>query len=138
MDVYIGFDSAWANNPKARGAICAVEIDVVGNARFHQPRPVSFNQALSFIREVRSDTGATIVALDQPTVVPNLTGMRPVERVGAALVVQSRREAVWIGFKALGFFLPARTDELKGSETGQSFEAFGEVVSVKEGGEMLP
>ena len=26
MDVYIGFDSAWTDNPKAPGAICAIAI----------------------------------------------------------------------------------------------------------------
>jgi len=86
MDIYIGFDSAWADNPKAPGAICAVGIEAGCPVRFHAPRPVSFDQALRFIRDVSSDNGTTLVALDQPTVVPNLTGMRPVERVAAALV----------------------------------------------------
>ena len=86
MDIYIGFDSAWADNPKAPGAICAVGTEDGGPVRFYEPQPVSFDQALRFIRDVRSDNGTTLVALDQPTVVPNLTGMRPVERVAAALV----------------------------------------------------
>lgn len=86
MDIYIGFDSAWADNPKARGAICAVGMENGDTVRFDGPRPVSFDQALKFIQDVRSDNGNTLVALDQPTVVPNLTGMRPVERVAAALV----------------------------------------------------
>ena len=74
MDVYIGFDSAWADNPKAPGAICAVGIEEGGTVQIHQPRLVSFDEALRFIRDVRSDKGNTLVALDQPTVVPNLTG----------------------------------------------------------------
>ena len=86
MDIYIGFDSAWADNPKAPGAICAVGIKDSVPVQFHEPRLVSFDQALRFIREVRSDKGNTLVALDQPTLVPNSTGMRPVERVAAALV----------------------------------------------------
>jgi putative transposase len=53
------------------------------------------------------------------------------------LVVQSRREAVWIGFKAFGFFLPARTDELIRSETGQGLETLGKVVGVEERAEVL-
>jgi len=86
MDIYIGFDSAWADNPKAPGAICAVGIEDGRAVLFHEPQPVSFDQALRFIREVCSDNGNTLVALDQPTVVPNLKGMRPVERVAASLV----------------------------------------------------
>jgi predicted RNase H-like nuclease len=86
MDIYIGFDFAWADNPKAPGAICAVGIKDGVPVQFHDPRLVSFDQALKFIQDVRTDNGTTLVALDQPTVVPNLTGMRPVERVAAALV----------------------------------------------------
>jgi predicted RNase H-like nuclease len=86
MDTYIGFDSAWADNPKARGAICAVGINEGSTVKFHEPRLVSFDEALGFIQTVRSNNGNTLVALDQPTVVPNLTGMRPVERVAASLV----------------------------------------------------
>jgi predicted RNase H-like nuclease len=83
MDIYIGFDSAWTDNSKAPGAICSVGIETGHARRFHAPQLVSFDEALTFIRRVRSDDGATLIALDQPTLVPNLTGMRPVERVAA-------------------------------------------------------
>lgn len=86
MDIYIGFDSAWTDNLKACGAICAVGIEDGHLAEFHSPQLVSFDQALTFIREVRSKEGNTLVALDQPTIVPNMTSMRPVERVAASLV----------------------------------------------------
>lgn len=86
MDVYIGFDSAWTDNRVAPGAICAVGLDEGRAVRFHSPRLVSFAEALTFIGEVRSNKGVTLVALDQPTVVANATGLRPVERVAASLV----------------------------------------------------
>jgi len=86
MDIYIGFDSAWTDNLDARGAICAVGVENGHPTRFHEPRLASFDEALAFIRDVRSGDGTTLVALDQPTVVPNLIGMRPVERVAASLV----------------------------------------------------
>lgn len=86
MDVYIGFDSAWTDNPKSPGAICAVGIEDGRLAYFEAPRLVSFDQALTFVRDARSDSGATLIALDQPTVVPNLSSMRPVERVAASLI----------------------------------------------------
>ena len=86
MDIYIGFDSAWTDNPKAPGAICTVGIENGHPALFNAPQLVSFEQALTFIQKARSEDGATLIALDQPTVVPNLTSMRPVERVAASLI----------------------------------------------------
>jgi predicted RNase H-like nuclease len=83
MDIYIGFDSAWTDNSKAPGAICAVAAENGHARRFHAPQLVSFHEALTFIRKVCSNDGVTLIASDQPTLVPNLTGMRPVER-GAA------------------------------------------------------
>jgi predicted RNase H-like nuclease len=86
MDIYIGFDSAWTDNPEAPGAICSVGIENGRATRFHAPNLVSFDQALTFVQKTRSETGATLIALDQPTVVPNLISMRPVERVAASLI----------------------------------------------------
>jgi predicted RNase H-like nuclease len=86
MDLYIGFDSAWTDNPKAPGAICAVGIEDGHQTLLHAPELASFSQALSFIQEHHSRNGITLIALDQPTVVPNLTSMRPVERAAASLI----------------------------------------------------
>jgi predicted RNase H-like nuclease len=85
-DTYVGFDSAWTDHPKAPGAIAAVCVGAGGVVQFHAPRLVSFDGALGFIREVRSAAGVTLVALDQPTLVPNAAGMRPVERAAASVV----------------------------------------------------
>jgi predicted RNase H-like nuclease len=86
MDMYIGFDSAWTDNPKAPGALCAIGFDEGRPIKFIEPQLATFDQALDFVQDVRSNNGATLVALDQPTVVPNLTSMRPVDRVAASLV----------------------------------------------------
>jgi predicted RNase H-like nuclease len=86
MDIYTGFDSAWTDNPKARGAICAVGIENGQAILFHAPRLASFREAAVFIRSVRSRNGATLIAIDQSTIVPNRSGMRPVERVAASLL----------------------------------------------------
>jgi predicted RNase H-like nuclease len=83
---YVGFDSAWTDKASAPGAICAVQLDEGRTPRFHAPRLASFREALEFIRSLHSQSALTLVALDQPTIVPNLTGMRPVERVAASLV----------------------------------------------------
>jgi predicted RNase H-like nuclease len=86
MDVYIGFDSAWADNVKSPGAITATQVEDGRPKRFYPPRLVSFEEALDFINEVRAADGFTLLALDQPTIVPNQTSMRPVERAAASLV----------------------------------------------------
>lgn len=44
------------------------------------------SRAKAFIESVRSPSGVSLVALDQPTLVPNATSMRPVERGAASLI----------------------------------------------------
>jgi predicted RNase H-like nuclease len=83
---FVGFDSAWTDNPAAPGAICA--IDLVGNQfrSIREPHLENFAGALAFIRSLHHPNGLTIVGFDQPTVVPNHTGCRPVERAVGSLV----------------------------------------------------
>jgi predicted RNase H-like nuclease len=82
----VGFDSAWVDSPRAPGAICSITIGNEGLAKFEPPILASFNQALAFIERQRSRYALCIVALDQPTIVPNMTSLRPVERVAASMV----------------------------------------------------
>ena len=82
--IIIGFDSAWTD--KKRGAICAIAFDGRGEATFIPPKLVSFKQAVKFIDEKRQGFSLCLVALDQPTIVPNERGARPVERVVAAVI----------------------------------------------------
>ena len=84
--VLVGFDLAWADNAKAPGAICSVHFDGVGFTDFGSPELVRFDCALDYIQTVRRPDAPTIVALDQPTIVPNATGMRPAEKVAASLI----------------------------------------------------
>lgn len=86
MDTFVGFDSAWTDNPQAPGAVCAVTFANGAAVDFHRPRLARFDQALTFVQELRSRSEFLLVAIDQPTVVPNVTSMRPVERVAASLV----------------------------------------------------
>jgi predicted RNase H-like nuclease len=53
--------------------------------RFEPPRLASFAQALAFIDFVDGD-GPTLVAIDQPTIVPNASGMRLIDRTAASIV----------------------------------------------------
>ena len=82
--IIFGFDSAWAN--KSPGAICAVAYDDAGRVTFHEPCLVKFSEALEYINTKRRGYKLSLVAIDQPTVVPNATGSRPVDKVAASLV----------------------------------------------------
>ena len=80
----IGFDSAWAG--RKPGAVCAVRRDEKGGFEFISPILASFDQALEFVREEQGKCDICLVCLDQPTIVPNYEGARPVDRVAASLV----------------------------------------------------
>jgi predicted RNase H-like nuclease len=84
--VIIGFDSAWTDSAKAPGAICAITFDARGQANFIRPEMVTFEGALEFIDEAKHGFSFCLIALDQPTIVPNPTGIRPVERVAASVI----------------------------------------------------
>jgi predicted RNase H-like nuclease len=84
--IIFGFDSAWTDAPKAPGAICAIAFDERGHVEFHDPRLASFADARAFIEALRQDFAVSLIALDQPTVVPNSTGSRPVDKVAGSLV----------------------------------------------------
>jgi len=84
--IIFGFDSAWTDAAKAPGAICAIAFDERGQVEFHEPRLVSFADARAFIGSHRQDFSVSLIALDQPTVVPNSAGSRPVDKVAGSLV----------------------------------------------------
>lgn len=83
---FIGFDSAWTDNKRFPGAICSIRHDGRQFLDFKAPILVSFNGALEYVRAARAKDGLTLVAIDQPTIVPNPNGMRPAERVAASVV----------------------------------------------------
>lgn len=82
--IIFGFDSAWTD--KNPGAICVLSFDDCGKVTFNPPRLVKFWEALSCIRHLRVLSGRTVVAIDQPTIVPNTSGMRPAERIAASVL----------------------------------------------------
>ena len=82
MTLLIGFDSAWT--PGNSGAIAGILHESSGRLReFEGPRVVSYAQAEGVINEwqARFRPDRTIILLDQPTIVANETGQRPVESV---------------------------------------------------------
>ncbi|PKA44689.1 DUF429 domain-containing protein (plasmid) [Rhizobium sullae] len=82
----IGFDSAWTDNPRAPGGICVLREDEAGSRLHFMPRLASFNEAVEIIHSERGQVGKCLVALDQPTIVPNLSGSRPVDKVAGSLI----------------------------------------------------
>lgn len=85
-EVIVGFDSAWADNPKVPGAICALVFEDGRLREFHEPRNVGFSTALTFVSGIVQEEDYLLVAVDQPIIVANLTGSRPCERVAATLI----------------------------------------------------
>jgi len=82
--IVFGFDSAWMN--KQPGAICAIAFDEDRNVSFEKPTSARFEDARDFIEPRRVDYKMSLIAIDQPTIVKNQRGMRPVERCAARLI----------------------------------------------------
>ena len=127
----IGFDSAWSDQPKVPGAICGLRTKGDGTATFHAPTLVGFAEARVFVQSLHAPGDMTLVAIDQPTIVRNQTGMRPAERVVAGTMSWSgggiqpayRDKAsmfgdgapIWLFLDALGF-----TDDPERAATARS------------------
>lgn len=78
----IGFDSAWT--PSNSGAL--VGVLCLGNGAYQElglPQTVNYSQATARISQWQSEykPKATVVMLDQPTIVKNPSGQRPVENL---------------------------------------------------------
>ena len=86
IETFVGFDSAWTDSVKAPGAICAVAFRNGVPQSLIEPRLVRFDAALTFIQDLASRSDYTLVALDQPTIVPNQSSLRPVERVAGSVI----------------------------------------------------
>jgi hypothetical protein len=53
--LFVGFDSAWVDSARGRGAICAASFDGQRFAHFKPSQPVGFDKAPAFIRSVHRD-----------------------------------------------------------------------------------
>lgn len=88
MVYFTGFDSAWGG--KAPGAMCDLR-EVDGALEFvGPPRRLSWDQAIRRVDEWAA-WDDHVVAIDQSLVVPNITGMRPVERKLASALMHPFR-----------------------------------------------
>ena len=80
----ISFDSAWAGNADGANSSHTYSHGEITN--FQPPRLVRFEDAAEFVKNAVSNSDFTLVASDQPTLVPSLDGIRPVERVAGSIV----------------------------------------------------
>ncbi len=83
-EAFVGFDSAWGG--KQLGGIVSVSFDNGEFDSWSRPEPASFECAARIIEKLRDKHNYVLVALDQPTLVPNEKGMRPVEKVASSLI----------------------------------------------------
>ena len=82
----VGFDSAWTDKAGSPGAIAALGFDPDGTSSFFKPELVSFDEAAAWIEERKKNYSLCIVAIDQPTIVPNDQGMRKAEKVAGSVI----------------------------------------------------
>jgi predicted RNase H-like nuclease len=83
--IFSGFDSAWTDDPKRPGALAHI-VAAENKLEFLAPELRTFDHALTELLRLGQTADLHLVALDQPTIVPNLTGSRPVERVVASVI----------------------------------------------------
>lgn len=60
--------------------------EAVGSWQFREPELAGFDHALAIIRDEQARSDLCLVAIDQPTIVPNASGSRPVDKIAASLV----------------------------------------------------
>lgn len=86
LRAFTGFDSAWTDNAAKPGAILTIFESKTGELACEAPRLATFADAVVDIKAISEHVPFHLVAIDQPTVVPNLNGCRPVERAVSSLI----------------------------------------------------
>ncbi len=81
--VISGFDSAWT--AQKRGAIASIVVED-SHVSVLPPEPASFSEAHGRLRRHSAGADLHVIALDQPCIVPNFTGRRPVEGAVSHLI----------------------------------------------------
>ena len=82
-EAFIGFDSAWSGKI---GGIAWASFRKNRLQNFYEPKPANFDEAAFIIETLQAEHDYVLIALDQPTLVPNETGSRPVERIAASVI----------------------------------------------------
>ena len=83
-EAFVGFDSAWAG--KVPSGLAWATFEGRRLAAFAEPKRAGFDTAAQIIETLRAECDYVLVAVDQPTVVPNETGSRPVDGIARGLI----------------------------------------------------
>ena len=83
-EAFIGFDSAWGD--KKPGSIAWASFSNRRLERCCLPKPAFFDDAINVYNELRTGHDFLLIAIDQPTIVENSSGSRPVEGVVRPLI----------------------------------------------------
>lgn len=86
----VGFDSAWSNENS--GSLTAALMADDNDITKEDSQPASLDEAILLIQKWQSDWNPerTIIAIDQPIVVSNTSGQRPVENIVSSIVGKHR------------------------------------------------
>ena len=87
-EAFVGFDSAWGGN--TRGAISYAVFQGGALEKEGLPQLVTFPEAAQIVNALRRECDNVLVAIDQPTIVPNQNGSRPVDKVAGSLMGRLR------------------------------------------------
>ena len=79
--IITGFDSAWTDKQNQPGAIASIIQYKNGECRWMKPRLATFSQAKTIICTLSEQSPFHFVVIDQPIVVPNKGGSRPVDKI---------------------------------------------------------
>ena len=101
--VISGFDSAWTDNTHQPGALSHIVMEAE-DRRLMAPLLATFHEALESLKSIADDKETHLVALDQPTIVNNMTGARPVDRVAGSLLSSVKSGAQPASRSRIGMF----------------------------------
>ena len=91
VEALVGFDSAWGVNKS--GAIAYAVFDGDHLETTSLPQVADFPDAARLINKLRRECDYVLVAIDQPIIVPNPNGSRPVDLVARSLMSRLRSAA---------------------------------------------
>ena len=87
-EAFVGFDSAWGG--KNKGAISYAVFQDGALEKEGLPQLVTFLEAAQIVNALHRECDNVLVAIDQPIIVPNQSGSRPVDRVAGSLMGRLR------------------------------------------------
>lgn len=90
-EAFVGFDSAWGGK---KGGLAWVTFEDGSVRPSEAPVAADFNNATEKISELASNHEYVLLAIDQPTIVRNQTGSRPVDCVARSLITSRLHSSV--------------------------------------------